>query len=559
MYTVKHHAYSLEIDGAQVRVILDGCAVATLDMRSAVHQTSEAYERIADEEPELPVLVRAEGDTFIWKGKSSLWEEKTYTLTCTPRRFLYRVTVKGKGRVDGVEYFSANGKGSGYEFSEGLNPCRAYPMDGYYCFPVSKDFHREPALMVPPMFCYVFRTEKLGKLLSLGLAAEPGEHNFHAFDYHCVSDGPYTSAFYLSTDQDGHTAVDGTWTAPHILGYGAEDKFEALREYADYYFSSGLAKAKPAAVPPKFWHGPMACGWIEQYANHLKTGVDSIDMARQDLYESYVERLHAAGLYPRVLIIDDKWQKYYATQEADTEKWPDLRGFADRMRGMGIHTLLWFRVFDSEGYDAPELCVDTESYTGYNPLIDPSHPHYLALLDRALHRIISADEGCYNCDGIKIDYAFLNPKSRKFRTYSGKYGTELLYDMMKHIYETIKAIKPEAIVNCSPCHPYFAHLCDQGRLHDYQYQQRDCAEDLEMRAKMFRAAMPGTLLDCDNAGFQTRRDTMRWMLKQPLTGVPDLYCLSPLPNFGFSEADLEELAAVWREYTARIDARYPEV
>ena len=48
MYTVKHHAYSLEIDGAQVRVILDGCAVATLDMRSAVHQTSEAYERIAD-------------------------------------------------------------------------------------------------------------------------------------------------------------------------------------------------------------------------------------------------------------------------------------------------------------------------------------------------------------------------------------------------------------------------------------------------------------------------------------------------------------------------------
>ena len=561
MYTVRHHAYALEIEGPEVRVILDGCAVATLDIRSAVHQTSDADERIPDEEPQPPVLTQTEGDTFVWKGKSVLWEEKTYTLTCTPLRFVYHVQVKGQGRVDGVDYFSGSGDGSGYEFSEGFNPCRADPMSESYFFPASVDCRRFAALMIPPMFCYVFRTEKLSRLLALGLAAEPGEHNFHNFDYHCCKTGGYSSRFCLSTDQDGHTVVDGTWTAPHIVGYGAESRDEALRAYGDYYFSTGLAKVKPAAVPPKFWHGPMACGWIEQYAARLKSGIRQADLARQDIYEAYVEELHEAGLYPRALIIDDKWQKNYCTQEADPEKWPDLRGFADKMHAQGIRTLLWFRMFDSEGYDRPDLCFPgRKSLSGweFGPVPDPSHPHFLEMLEGTLHRILSADEGCYNCDGIKIDYAFLNPKGKDFKTYSGKYGAELLHDLMVFIYDTAKRFKPDALINCSPCHPYFAHVCDQARLHDYQYEQRDCAEDLEMRAQIFRAAMPGTLLDCDNAGFQTRRDTMRWMLKQPFTGVPDLYCLSPLKDFAFSKDDLAELAAVWREYTARIDAQYPE-
>jgi len=555
MIHIRKWTYELEIDAAEIRVVLDGCTVAALDVRTAVPQTAADGRRMEDNEPELPIFTQKDENTFVWTGKSSLWTKKTYMLTCTPLRFLYDVTVEGRGSVDGVEYFSGNGRGSRYEFQEGMNPCVSWYKEEDYRFKASQPCHRWSVLMVPPMFCYSFRTEGLSRELAFGLAAKPGEHNFHAFDYHPVSGEGYRSGFYLSTDQDGHTKVDGSWTAPHILGYGAENAEEAFRGYADYYYSSGLAQTKKAETPPRFWYGPMACGWIEQYARHYETGIRPQDMATQELYEEYVRRLHAAGLDPKVLIIDDKWQSHYATDTADPEKWPDMRGFVEKRRKEGIHTLLWFRLFDEDGFDVPEALLPNGNY-GKAP--DPSHPAFLKVLDEALERILSDAEGCYDCDGIKIDYAYRIPRGREVNTFSGKYGVELLYDLMEHIYTTAKRIKPEVIINCSPCHPYFAHLCDQARLHDYDGVNRNCAEDLEMRAKMYRIAMPNTLIDCDNAGFHTRRDTMRWMLRQPHTGVPDLYCLSPLPDFAFETQDLEAMAAVWQEYTARVDAMYSD-
>ena len=127
-----------------------------------------------------------------------------------------------------------------------------------------------------------------------------------------------------------------------------------------------------------------------------------------------------------------------------------------------------------------------------------------------------------------------------------------MYDYMKLIYDTAKAVKPDALINCSPCHPYFANVCDQARLHDYDERRRDCTDDMTRRAEIFAIANPHTLLDTDNAGFNTRRDTMRWLLRQGEVGVPDLYALS---GGDLTDDDLEELAAYWREYSARIDAQ----
>lgn len=563
MYNVKKLPYELNIDDGKINVILDGCTVAGLDVRSAVHQTADNLDRIVDEEHEIPKLVSVEergADTlFTWVGKSSLWEEKIYTLECTPLRFIYKVKVKGSGRVDGVDYFtgdsSAPGHGSDYEFQWGFNPCLSWYNQEDYYFKASQKCYRWSVLMVPPMFCYAFRCEGLTRQLGLGLVAERGEHNFHSFTYNPVPGHNWHTSFFLSTDQDGHTSVDGEWTAPHIIGYGADDEFEAMRKYTDYYFASGIAKQKKQQVPPKFWHGPIACGWIEQFARYYDLNIGPVDLACEKVYEDYVERLHKAGLYPRCLIIDDKWQSEYAIDIANPDKFPDLRAFVDRRHAEGIHTMTWFKIFDPEGIKDEEACVTTQRS---GKRVDPSHPSFLKILDDALYRILSSDEGCYDCDGIKIDYAFQISIGKEFKSYSGKYGVELLYDFMEHIYTTAKKIKPEAIINCSPCHPYFAHICDQGRLHDYDGSNRFCGEDLEFRAKMYRLAMPGTLLDTDNAGFNTHRDTMRWLLKQPQTGIPDLYCVSPLPSFKFSDEDLAALSTVWKEYTDRIDAMYDD-
>ncbi len=559
MITVEYPSYSLAVDGGAVGVRYDGTEVVRLDVRSAVHQLSDACEVVRDEEPEVPALV---SDTvcgasrrFVWRGKSSLWEEKTYTVEASPLRFTYRIAVRGRGRVDTVEYFSGNAAdrccGSEYEFEYGFNPCKPWNNTEEYSFRASASCHRPPVLMVPPMYCYSFRPEALTRQIFFGLAAKPGEHNFTAFDYRRNMEG-WSSRFRFSVDLAGHTAVDGAWEAPYIVSGVAEDELDAMRKYSEYYYAYGGIPTPKRPTPPRFWYGPIACGWIQQFASH---GFDGFGQgaARQDMYEDYVKQMHAAGLYPRCLIIDDKWQAEYGTDVADPGRWPDLRGFVDARHAEGIHTMLWFKTFDPEGI--PEEAVVTEDSGARR--VDVSHPAFLAVLDEALTRIFSPAEGCYDCDGIKIDYAFQMPTGRRFRTYSGKYGAELLFEFMKHIYDKAKSIKPEAIINCSPCHPYFASVCDQARLHDYSQDNRCCREDLAMRAKLFSIAMPGVLLDTDNAGFNTSRDTMRWLLDQPAVGIPDLYCISPLPNgFAFKKEELAALAEAWREYGEKIDRLY---
>ena len=259
-------SYELWVAGHLAHARLFGTEIAALDMRSAVNRCEPDGSVTIDREPELPafegVSERSGRVIFTWRGKSSLWD-KTYELSCGPLRFEYRVKVTGKGNVDSVNYFSGDigGKkpGSAYEFQSGLNKSVSWNGDEDYYFPCVKGFSRWSVLMVPPMFCYSFKTVGITRQLALGLAAEKGEHNFHQFDYVCAKCEGWSNGFYLSTDQAGHTKVDGEWTAPHIIGYGSEDEFDAMKKYCAYYFSSGVAEVKKQSPVPRFWRGPIAC------------------------------------------------------------------------------------------------------------------------------------------------------------------------------------------------------------------------------------------------------------------------------------------------------------
>lgn len=554
-YIVSAPSYRVAVHGHTFDVYVAENRFCTLDVRTAVPQTSEALEEIPDRETRLPTLAdvaeKAGEVTFTWVGESSLWEKKTYVLRCGFLRFNYTVTVAGHGSVDGVRYFAGEGNGSPYEFSEGFTPCVSWYNEEDYRFRASMNCHRWSVLMVPPMFSYSFGMRGVGDRLSLGLVAERGEHNFHAFDYTVVRHN-WGSGFCLATDQSGHTHVDGTWTAPAIIGYGAANEDDALRKYTDYYFTSGIAKPHDNRPFPRFWYGPMLCGWLEQamrVGDPVFADLTITELAREELYEALVGKLGKYDMHPTALIIDDKWQSHYATDKADPAKWKNLRAFVDRRHAEGIHTMLWFKLWDPDGWD-PALCVTTDSG---EVRIDPSTPEFLANLDRALYRILSADEGCYDCDGFKLDFAFFNPIGRRVKTHSGRYGVELLYDMMAYIYKKAKEIKPDALVNCSPCHPYFAHICDQARLHDYDPKNRDNREDLETRGRMFSLAMPGVLLDTDNSGFNTRRDTMRWQMDQAMIGVPDLYALMGNESCPLTDEDFLAISAMWKEYARKID------
>lgn len=557
VFTLSTPTYSLSVDTAAARadVILDGTAFVRLDLRSAVN-SFDGEKTITDSEPDRPTFAGLDetdaGLELIWKGRSSLWE-KEYRLICSPLRFRYRLTVGGEGRVDSVNYFSGDlsspSHGSEYEFSKGFYPCAPWKNEDKYYFKPGEKNHRWNVLMIPPMFCYSFGCEGIGTQLALGLAARPGEHNFHSFDYIPHTD-KWDTSFYLSTDQSGHTSVSGEWTAPEIIGYGARDEFDAMRKYSEYYFASGLARTSPSKLPPRFWQGPLACGWIGQIMRGYEENCSPTDFASEKFYEEYAASLKANELHPTAIIIDDKWQSLYAPAKVDTGKWPDMRGYIDRRHAEGIKTILWFKLWDAEGFE-DSLCVVDD---GGAKRIDPSNPVVIRRLRESIHYLLSP-EGL-DADGFKLDFAFFNPIGRGFTTYSGKYGTQLLYDYMELIYTAAKEAKPDALINCSPCHPYFAHLCDQARLHDYSYGERANLEVLETRARLFAIANPGKLIDTDNAGFNTRRDTMRWLMNQPEVGVPDLYSLTAYRDGVLTGEDIAAIAELWREYSERIDRMY---
>lgn len=543
--------YALTVSSDLIDVFLAGESVARLLPASALNMTTDDNLSCLTDVDGADVCFSADTarGVFTWSVKSSLWDEKIYTLECFNDRAEYYITVKGHGRVDSVEYFlrydSKGKKLSGQqEFYEGFYP-NVFEMGDDGTYPASEDCDICSTLTVPPMFFHTFKIAGIKPQLTFALVAEMGEHNFTRLSYN--------AGMYLSTDQSGHATVDGQWTTPKIVIYTATDNYDAGDRYASLYFDSGICPRGDEGSKPRFWYGPIACGWFEQQACQTPDCKWCTWMSKESLYTDMVRKLEAKDLHPRILILDDKWMDKYGTCCASPERWPDLRGFIDRMREKGIHTFLWYKLWCNE--DIPdEYCVWDEKE---NTLVcDPTNPGYRELLREVIHRLISADDGCYNADGLKVDFAFTQPHGRSVKTYSGKYGAELLYEYIKLIREIAKEAKKEAVINASPSHPIFASLVDHARLHDYDSKNRRTYEEFVHRARIWGTALPTSLIDMDGGAVSTNRDVMRFLLGQAKHGIPDLYYASDFPKLKLTDEEWARVADEWKRYSDKCDILY---
>ena len=540
--------YTAEISKEYIDLILAGERVARLDPFSSVTALKDG-ESVADVRGEASFSVEY-GKTetvFKWEHASSVWNKVCFTLAAGELRLRYSVTVQGNGAVDSVEYFKGEW-GSAYDFDRGFTPIPTVDGASQCEFSAQKSFNEFSYLTIPPLFVYVFDVCGINKKLAFSLAAPRGEHNFTYFAYNTVTHGGQ-KGFYFTTDQCGHTKVDGEWTSPEILIYGADSRDEALKDYANYYFAKGIADVKPASKRPRFWYGPIACGWTEQAAYPDSRGIpySQQGMAKQELYDHFNGELKKRDLHPTLMIIDDKWQTAYGDPYADTSKWSDLRGWIDRNRDKnGRFTMLWYKLWDSEGLPDDECMASDSDHN--KRCADPSNPKYRDRLKTILHRLLSPDEGCYNADGLKLDFAFFQPTGNSAVSYGGKYGVELFLEYIKTVYEFAKEIKPDCVISASPCHPLFAAYVDHARLHDYFPDLRRAQEEFTFRRDIYHIAMPWSLIDTDGAGYRTRRDTQRYLISSYRLGIPDLYCISDLFGLHLTDADWEQVSNVWREY-----------
>lgn len=568
-YTCKCDAYTAELSSDGIRIIENGDDLCTLLPSTKVFSVGKdengKYFDVDDTDEHIISFEARSDTTFVWEAESSLWR-KTYTVDCDPSGLTYSVTVHGRGNVGVVQYFRGDDGASLYDFCEYYFPC---PPSRMPCSS-SDEYDSFFELMIPPAYVYSFRTEEHEGRFGLGLIANPGEYNFIHYDYRLCGDSAGRRCFYFQTDLEGHTEVDGTFTLPKIRAFFAKDDMAVVKKYCDYHFECGLANKKIRREEdfPRWWYGPIVCGWNEQGALNEKyyPGVSQKDLATQEVYTKIADMIREYDIPATMLIIDDKWQKGYGDAVPDPEKWPDMRGFVEEMHSRGLRVILWFRMWGGEGLPEDEVMYGEGMPYNHNrvrldypPYSDPTNPKYEAHLREMIYRLLSPDEGCMNADGFKLDYTLVQPYGESAKSLGGKYGTEATKMLYSIIYDAAKAAKPDALINGSPCHPYFDEVCDMARVHDYGWGNRNESEQMRERAELFGAAMEGVLIDTDSVNFACRSDAMRYYRNQPKIGVPDIYQFSNTGMIQFTDEDWDEIRSIYRKYASEMDEKHGAV
>lgn len=584
-YIYKSNVYTVEVSEDCIRVSekddclaelvpsarVFGVAVAEediLDGDGKLKTKKGDYYDVEDEDERLVSFSAVSDSKFVWEAESSLWK-KTYTLDCSPEGFSFFATVHGNGNIGKVQYFRKGETGSQYDFCEYYFPCPASQTSIKMRRTSAEEYLSFFELFIPPAYVYSFRTEEHDGRFGLGLVAKEGEHNFIHYDYRkCYDNGLHR--FFFETDLEGHTKVNGDFTLPFIRSFFAPDDLAIIKSYSDYYYDNGFARKKIRRDEdiPRWWRGPIVCGWNEQGAQSdlFYHGRDQKDLASQEVYEKIADMIEEYGVKATMLIIDDKWQKGYGNAVPDPEKWPDMRGFVDKMHKRGIRVLLWFRMWGGEGMPENEVMYgegmpynNRKVRLNYPPYCDPTNPAYEKHLREMVHYLLSPDEGCMNADGFKLDYTLVQPYGETAKSYGGQYGaeaTKLLYNI---IYSAAKEAKPDALINGSPCHPYFDEVCDMARAHDYSWGLRNETESMSERAKLFSTVMEGVLVDADSANAGCQRDSMRYYRNQSKIGIPDVYQFSNDYGINYTDKEWDEIRDILNKYVEETDRKYGPV
>ena len=97
---------------------------------------------------------------------------------------------------------------------------------------------------------------------------------------------------------------------------------------------------------------------------------------------------------------------------------------------------------------------------------------------------------------------------------------------------------------------------DRGAWEYFTGVLRRCYEEFKFRKMLYSTALPDALIDTDGSAFHSRRDTMRHLTMAKEYGIPDLYCITPMPSLELTDEDWAKVAAAWKEYEKEIDAKF---
>ncbi len=522
-------------------IIIKGVKWFSIPVNSAV----DTEEKVDEDFPFINLEIEEGSDKIeaVWKTSSNLWYEKIYMVTADESGFYYRIHVKGNGAIKQIRYFTGKDRRPKYEVAGYLLPRATHKNRQDCTYNMYEENEISLDYFAPSPYVYPFFVEDEEGWFGLGLVSKAGEYNYDKFRL--------KRELQMELPLYGRTVVEDEWVTHGIWGGYGEDAMDVISEYSEWHYNNGFCERHTDYEKcPKWWRGPIFCGWGEQQTLSEGTNIAAKEFATQSEYEKMYETLKEKRLFPSFIIIDAQWQETFGNIVVDRKKWPDMRGFVEKLHKDGVRVCLWIRSHSAEGLPHDE-CV--KSLT--NPIgADPSNPKFIERTQKNIYTLLSEDEGCYNCDGFKIDFINCIPEGKNIATYkAGLYGVEMIKQWIQLVQTSAKKVKEDALINLSCAHPYFAKESDQVRIHDYHglYLRSGCSI-MKYRSDIARAVYPGVLIDCDCGGRDSHRDFIRYMNFQPKIGIPDLYWLSANGEILYSEEDFDVIRNVWETYRNQI-------
>jgi hypothetical protein len=540
-------AYRLELDGKGRRIDLN--SQLALSLLSAVDRADGVDETLAVSEPSV------HDGTIVVERRSTLWERAWLELRCLDTCVELHTCVRGHGAITDVRLLGGRslipGAPLGRTFSgtrlqtlftpnpeDGVAPTR--PIGGA-AIGVAGD--GEPGrghwLFTPAPLYLALGDEEW---IDLGLAAPVEELRFVELALESVANG-----FSLLLDYDGKTIVDGEFRAPVlVITPRVPDPSAGLRRHRADLIERGAAPPPRTRSRPAWWTEPIFCGWGAQCHVASVSGGLAADHATQERYDEFLALLAEHDLVPGTVVLDDKWQATYGTNEPDPEKWPDLAGWIAGRHERGQHVLLWWKAWDPEGL-APELCVRNPD--GTPVALDPSNPDAREELSRVIGRMLAPDG--LGADGLKIDFTARTPSGRALTHHGGAWGISLLHGLLAVVYAAAKEAKPDALVITHTPHPAFVDVTDMIRLNDMT--SGEIVPQMAFRTDVVRAACPELLIDTDDWRVPDKHSWRAFLDVKAGFGVPSLYYASHIDATGeaLDEDDYAAVRSAWEAWKGR--------
>ena len=365
------------------------------------------------------------------------------------------------------------------------------------------------SFLTPP-FCYPFRRTGGSEWFSLSVEPDEGGMTFIRASTWPAGEGRV--AWRL--DYGSPIELGECLKLPKaVVRLGASDPIDALTRQAQALVESGRIQA-PVRNAPRWWSDPILCGWREQTNRMQKFGGHAYSHCTQAVYEALTDYLDARNIPYGTVIIDAIWSVSEENWEVDLKKWPDMRGFINRMHAKGRHVLLWVcpncgNLPDEETYITQEVVaelIDPDAAQNRvvqrakeGRLVDPLSPAYRERVYRCLHTMLSGEEGCLDADGLKLDYTGNMPLGEIVRCTKPLYGFEYQLAQYTLYHDAAKAAKPDCLLDFQIANPYMAGCFDMARLNDYVLPPGLglACDIMGDRMRIARAEDLGALVDAD--------------------------------------------------------------